>query len=129
MTGLGLRNPRNQISAPALFRAGCGRQNSTYGSGDHPTGVRRQVGLSQGDLVDLAYSRGKIVITPKLVTDRSQFPNTDDEYTPEQRRVIDAELREAGKGPFSGPFRNGDEVAAFLTRARIARPQKTSEFR
>ena len=35
---------------------------------------------------------GKIVPTPKLVIDCSKFPNADDEYTPAQRRVIDARL-------------------------------------
>ena len=38
-----------------------------------PTSVRRQAGLSQGDLVNFAFQRGKIVITPRLVIDRAQF--------------------------------------------------------
>ena len=54
-----------------------------------PTSVMRQAGLSKGDPVNFTFSHGKIVITPKLVIDRSQFPNADDEYTPAQRRVID----------------------------------------
>jgi AbrB family looped-hinge helix DNA binding protein len=29
-----------------------------------PTSVRRQAGLSKGDLVNFAFQRGKIVITP-----------------------------------------------------------------
>lgn len=32
--------------------------------------------------------RGKIVLTPKLVIDRSKFPNADDEYTPARRRTL-----------------------------------------
>src|ERR1035438_3694929 len=32
-----------------------------------PTSVRRQAGLSKGDLVNFAFQRGKIVITPRLV--------------------------------------------------------------
>ena len=44
-----------------------------------PTSVRRQAGLSKGDLVNIAYRRGKIVITPKLAIDPSQFPNADGE--------------------------------------------------
>ena len=63
-----------------------------------PTSVRRQAGLSKGDLVNFAFQRGKIVITPRLVIDRSQFPNADDEYTPAQRRIIDARLDKAEKG-------------------------------
>jgi AbrB family looped-hinge helix DNA binding protein len=60
-----------------------------------PTSVRRQAGLSKGDLVNFAFQRGKIVITPRLVIDRSKFPTADDEYTPAQRRVIDARLAKA----------------------------------
>ena len=50
--------------------------------------------------------------------DRSKFSSPDDEYTPEQRRVINARLDEAGKGPYYGPFRSGSEVAAFLKKRR-----------
>ena len=60
-----------------------------------PTSVRRQAGLSKGDLVNFAFQRGKIVITPRLVIDRSRFPTADNEYTPAQRRVIDARLAKA----------------------------------
>jgi AbrB family looped-hinge helix DNA binding protein len=78
-----------------------------------PTRVRKQAGLSKGDVVEFSYRHGKIVMSPKTVIDRSKFPVAD-EYTPEQRRVLKAELEEARKGPFYGPFKNGDEVAAFL---------------
>ncbi len=83
-----------------------------------PTAVRRQAGLSKGDLVNFAFKRGQIVITPTLIIDRSKFPTTDDEYTPAQRRVIDARLAEGEKGPFYGPFKNGDEIAAFMKKRR-----------
>ena len=39
----------------------------------------------------------------------------DDEYTPEQRRIIDAQLDEAAKGPFYGPF---DNVAAMIAHMK-----------
>jgi bifunctional DNA-binding transcriptional regulator/antitoxin component of YhaV-PrlF toxin-antitoxin module len=95
-----------------------------------PMRVRRMAGLSQGDVVNFAFSRGRIVITPKLAVDRSQFPTADDEYTPEQRRAIDARLREAEKGPFYGPFKDGDDIAAFLkARARAATPARTRKSR
>ena len=81
-----------------------------------PIAVRSAVGVSDGDLVDVKVVGRKIVITPTLVIDRSKFPTADDEYTPEQRRIIDARLREAEKGPFHGPFKNGAEVAAFLRK-------------
>src|ERR1017187_9666666 len=79
-----------------------------------PTSVRRQAGLSQGDLVNFAFQRGKIVITPRLVIDRAQFPNADDEYTPAQRRIIDARLDKAEKGPSYGPFNTADEMIAHM---------------
>ena len=79
-----------------------------------PTSVRRQAGLSKGDLVNFAFQRGKIVITPRLVIDRSQFPNADDEYTPAQRRIIDARLDKAEKGPSYGPFNTAAEMIAHM---------------
>jgi AbrB family looped-hinge helix DNA binding protein len=83
-----------------------------------PTSVRRQAGLSKGDLVDFAFQRGKIVITPKLVVDRSHFPNANDEYTPAQRRIIDARLEAAAtevrKGNVSASFDNITDFAASL---------------
>jgi AbrB family looped-hinge helix DNA binding protein len=81
-----------------------------------PRSVRSAVGLADGDLVEVKANGRKIIITPQLVIDRSKFPSADDEYTPEQRRIIDARLRQAEKGPFYGPFKNGAEVAAFLAK-------------
>ena len=73
-----------------------------------PTSVRRQAGLSKGGLVNFAFQRGKIVITPRLVIHRAQFPNAYDEYTPAQRRIIDARLDESEedlkKGRALGPL-------------------------
>jgi AbrB family looped-hinge helix DNA binding protein len=60
-----------------------------------PTAVRRQAGLNKGDLVNFAFKQGKIVITPRPVIDRSKLPTADDEYTPAQRRIIDARLAKA----------------------------------
>jgi AbrB family looped-hinge helix DNA binding protein len=88
-----------------------------------PTRVREQAGLSKGDLVEFSFQRGKIVITPKLVIDRSEFPNADDEYTPEQRRIIDAQLDKADKGPFHGPF-TANEAVKFLRKEIKARRTK-----
>ena len=83
-----------------------------------PTAVRRQAGLVKGDLVNFAFQRGKIVITPKLVLDRSTFPTADDEYTPAQRRFIDARLtkalEEVKQGRTAGPFHTADEMIASL---------------
>jgi AbrB family looped-hinge helix DNA binding protein len=83
-----------------------------------PTSVRRQAGLSKGDLVNFAFQRGKIVITPRLVIDRAQFPNADDEYTPAQRRIIDARLDESEEdmknGRGFGPFNTAEEMIAHM---------------
>ena len=83
-----------------------------------PTSVRRQAGLSKGDLVNFAFQRGKIVITPRLVIDRAQFPNADDEYTPAQRRIIDARLDESEedlrKGRTFGPFSTAEDMIAHM---------------
>jgi bifunctional DNA-binding transcriptional regulator/antitoxin component of YhaV-PrlF toxin-antitoxin module len=51
-----------------------------------PSRLRAAIGIAEGDLVEAIVHRGKIVLTPKLVVDRSKFPNADDEYTPAQRR-------------------------------------------
>jgi hypothetical protein len=50
-----------------------------------------------------------INIVPKL-------PSADDDYTPEERRVIDARLEAAGKGPYYGPFETADRAIAFLRK-------------
>jgi AbrB family looped-hinge helix DNA binding protein len=81
-----------------------------------PTEVRRQAGLAQGDIVEFAFRRGKIVITPKPPIDASRFRTADDEYTPEQRRLIDGEIAKGLKGPYYGPFQNGAEFGAFLKK-------------
>ena len=82
-----------------------------------PTHLRDQAGLAQGDLVELSFQRGKIVITPKLAIDRSAFPNADDDYTPEQRRIVDARLAESEddhkNGRTRGPFETADEAIKF----------------
>jgi AbrB family looped-hinge helix DNA binding protein len=89
-----------------------------------PTRLRTLAGLSQGDLVEFSLERGKIVITPKLVVDRSGFPNADDEYTPEQRRVIDARLdaaeAEYKAGRSFGPFDSAAEMIAHM-RGELAK--------
>jgi len=88
------------------------------------------VGLADGDLMEVRAVGGKIVITPQLAVDRSKFPNADDEYTPAQRRIIDARLAAAEKGPYYGPFKNGDEIASFLKKKlRTVKPGKSKRSR
>ena len=90
-----------------------------------PTVVRRQAGLSKGDLVNFAFQRGKIVITPSLIIDRPKSP-VGDEYTPSQRRDIDRgiaqSLKEFKQGKASGPFETHE---AFLTALRKQPAKKT----
>jgi AbrB family looped-hinge helix DNA binding protein len=95
-----------------------------------PSVIRAAVGLDDGDLVDVRVSGRRIIVTPTLVIDRSRFPPAEDEYTPEQRRIINARLDKAEKGPFFGPFKNGAEVAAFLKKRRRAnKPAKSKRSR
>ncbi len=61
-------------------------------------------------LVEIKFSCGVINIVGKL-------PVTDDAYTPAQRRVIDARLRQARKGPYHGPFATSYEAIAFVRQA------------
>ncbi|HMD83527.1 MAG TPA: AbrB/MazE/SpoVT family DNA-binding domain-containing protein [Terriglobia bacterium] len=86
-----------------------------------PTRLRVQVGLADGDLVEAKAERGKIVLTPKLIVDR--------EYSPEQRRIINARLAESleqvKRGDTYGPFENHEAMITFLHgEAKKARPKK-----
>jgi AbrB family looped-hinge helix DNA binding protein len=87
-----------------------------------PKSVRRRAGIKQGDRLEFKVSGGIINIIPKL-------PSVD-EYTPEQRRVIDAQLQEAAKGPYYGPFETADDAVRFLhqeIRKRKSRKPKTTK--
>jgi bifunctional DNA-binding transcriptional regulator/antitoxin component of YhaV-PrlF toxin-antitoxin module len=82
-----------------------------------PPSVQHKAGFRTGDVVEFKVSGGVITILPKL-------PGADDEYTPEQRRSIDAQLDEAEKGPFHGPFNTANEAIKFLRREIRARKAK-----
>jgi bifunctional DNA-binding transcriptional regulator/antitoxin component of YhaV-PrlF toxin-antitoxin module len=87
-----------------------------------PRAVRRLAGIKPGQRVRFKVSGGIISIIPDL-------PVADDEYTPAQRRVIDARLAEARKGPYYGPFKTADEAVTFLykeIRKRKAAKRKTT---
>src|SRR5205809_1167015 len=83
-----------------------------------PSRLRSAIGVSEGDVVEATVKQGKIVLTPKLIIDRSQFPTADDEYTPAQRRIIDARLAESAAdlkaGRIIGPFNTTEEMIASL---------------
>src|SRR5580693_3157104 len=86
-----------------------------------PQSVRRQAGIKSGDRLEFRVSGGIINIIPEL-------PSADDEYTPAQRRVIDAQLTEAKKGPYHGPFSTADQAIKYLNKELRARKiqRKTS---
>jgi AbrB family looped-hinge helix DNA binding protein len=75
-----------------------------------PASVRRRAGIKAGDRLEFKVSGGIIKIIPML-------PSVADEYTPEQRRTIDAGIaegmRDFSKGRSHGPF-TADEAVKFL---------------
>jgi len=79
-----------------------------------PETIRRQAGFKTGALLEVKASAGIVTIVPKL-------PSADDEYTPEQRRVVDAQLTEGlediRKGRTAGPFNTADEMIAHMKAA------------
>jgi len=72
-----------------------------------PPAVQHKAGLKTGDMVQFKLPGKTITIVPKL-------PNAGLEYTAEQRQLIDAQLDEAKKGPFHGPFDTADEMIAHI---------------
>jgi bifunctional DNA-binding transcriptional regulator/antitoxin component of YhaV-PrlF toxin-antitoxin module len=87
-----------------------------------PQAVSRRAGIKNGDKLEFRVSGGVITIIPEL-------PAADDEYTPAQRRTIEARLAKARKGPYYGPFETADKAIAFLRReirSRKATKRKTA---
>ena len=82
------------------------------------------MGLAEGGMVEVKAARGKIILTPRVPIDLSKFPSADDEYTPEQRRIIDTRLKAAGNTPLHGPFKDGNEIAAYLETYKSQRSSK-----
>jgi len=88
-----------------------------------PQSVRDQISVNVGDVFDARAERGKIVFHPKAIVDR-------DEYTPAQRRRIDAQLArsvaEHKKGE-SVAFETHKEMTDYLhqkTKRSRSRPAK-----
>jgi len=83
-----------------------------------PLRLRTQAGISEGDLVEAVFERGKIILTPKPTSDLSAFPNADDEYTPRQRRIVDREiakgLEDIKAGRTYGPYRTTEELVTSI---------------
>ncbi len=91
-----------------------------------PPSVRRQAGLKSGQQIEFKVPDGVISIHPKPTA-------ADDEYTTEQRRIVDAQLAEGladiEAGRVHGPFATHKEFVASLhaeakklNRKRTKRP-------
>jgi bifunctional DNA-binding transcriptional regulator/antitoxin component of YhaV-PrlF toxin-antitoxin module len=80
-----------------------------------PPSVRRRAGHRNGQDLEFRVSGGVITILPKP-------PAVDDEYTPQQRRVINSQLAEGladiNAGRTFGPFNSADEMIAHM-KARL----------
>lgn len=88
-----------------------------------PESLRRRAGIKVGDRLEFKVSGGIINII-------AQVPSAEDEYTPAQRRAILAEIAEAQKGPYYGPFDTADEMIASIKAELKKRvPKKKSSKR
>ena len=74
-----------------------------------PEIIRQRAGIKTGDRLEFRLSGGIINIIPEL-------PSANDEYTPAQRRLIDAQLRKAAKSVHHGPFETADAAIKFLNQ-------------
>jgi ABC-type taurine transport system substrate-binding protein len=83
-----------------------------------PPALLSRLGLATGALVEARVHAASIVLTPQAAIDPSACPTADDEYTPRQRRVVDARLIESAadvkeKRTF-GPFDTAQEAIASM---------------
>ena len=76
-----------------------------------PPSIQRRAGFKIGDQLEFKVSGGIVSIVPKL-------PSANDEYTPAQRRVIDARLANSEAdikhGRVYGPFDTAEEMGASI---------------
>lgn len=87
-----------------------------------PTGLRTLAGIVEGDFVEATFLQGKIVITRRVIVESSSFQNTNNEYTPAQRKIVDAQLAEGlsdvKAGRVHGPFTSAKDATAYIERRR-----------
>ena len=78
-----------------------------------PTRIRSRLGIADGDVLDMKVRSNCVVLTPKPAVD-----DDDPEYTPEQRKIIDAELakglEDVRMGRVYGPFDTAEELIASM---------------
>ena len=96
-----------------------------------PPSVQRKARLKAGDQVEFKATRGKITIVSKPAAAPRA---TGDEYTPEQRRIIEAQLAEGLEdikaGRTYGPFNTVEEMIASIEgNIRRSRPAKKRKRR
>jgi bifunctional DNA-binding transcriptional regulator/antitoxin component of YhaV-PrlF toxin-antitoxin module len=76
-----------------------------------PAVVRQQAGIKIGDMLEFKVSGSVVTVIPKPST-------ADEEYTPEQRAIVDAQLAEGlediRKGRLSPKFDTVDQMLASL---------------
>jgi AbrB family looped-hinge helix DNA binding protein len=81
-----------------------------------PKEICDELGLEEGDFVEVTSTQGKVIITPKKVVD------ADEVLTAAQRAVIDKRLAEAEEdlkaGRVSGPFTTIDHLKRHLDAQR-----------
>jgi bifunctional DNA-binding transcriptional regulator/antitoxin component of YhaV-PrlF toxin-antitoxin module len=86
-----------------------------------PPSVQRRAHTKAGDTLEFIVSGGVITIIPRL-------PLADDEYTPRQRAIVDAQLAEGledlQKGRVSPRFETVGKMLASLKRRKTARRMK-----
>ena len=92
-----------------------------------PPAVRRRAGFKRGQDLEVKVSGGVITILPKV-------PNANDEYTPAQRRIVDARLAQGladiRAGRTHGPFDTADQMIAYMKtpfqkRASVKRAKRS----
>jgi AbrB family looped-hinge helix DNA binding protein len=96
------------------------RQDPKKGQVTIPTRLRTQAGIADGDLVEVTFLGGKMVLRPKGVIDRAKVPAAGGEYTRGQRRIIDAGidqgLEDFKQGRAHGQFASARGASAYIER-------------
>jgi AbrB family looped-hinge helix DNA binding protein len=86
-----------------------------------PNHMREQIGLAEGDYIQVASRGSKIILEPAQAVTRTAA----EELTPAQKRRMDARLAEGladvKAGRVHGPFASAKEASAYIERVVSAR--------
>ncbi len=89
-----------------------------------PRDALRRAGFKHGQDLEVKVSGGVITILPKL-------PTADDEYSPAERRVINARLRpaleEVKRGHTTGPFAADEMIASLKRELKTSAPRRAKK--